>query len=323
MMKRGMLVLLMSFFLISSLLYGEALSATAYPTRPITIIMWSPVGMANTLTRILAQNMEKQLGQPIIIEGKAGAAGAVAMSYILRSEPDGYTIGMAVTSNYIVTPHIRKVSYDMLAGVTDIVAICKYNFALVVRSDAPWNTFEDLLAYARMNPGKFTYSTSGVGVTQHIAMERIAIKEGIKWTLVPFKTSPEAVAACLGGNTDATVHGSVDVIPHLKAGKLKMLLSLDGNRWPDYPSVPDITEKYNFTAMSYISFIGPKGIPEEIRQKLEDSFKEAMKDPAFQKMIDQYKVDAKFIGGKDYTPMWRGQYEEMGKVLKALNLVEK
>lgn len=322
-MRRRLFIFLISVFLYPAVFCSEVSSAVAYPTRPITIIMWSAVGMADTLTRVLAQNMEKELGQPIIIEGKSGAAGAVAMSYILRSEPDGYTIGMAVTSNYIVNPHIRKVSYDMLAGVTDIAAICKYNFALVVRADAPWNTFEDLLAYARKNPGKFTYSTSGVGVTQHIAMERIAMKEGIKWTLVPFKSSPEAVLACLGGNTDATVHGSVDVLPHLKAGKLKMLLSLDGSRWPDYPNVPDMSEKYNFSAMSYISYIGPKGIPEEIRQKLEDAFKKAMQDPAFLKIIDQYKVEAKFIRGKDYTPMWRSQYDEMGKILKTLGLVEK
>jgi tripartite-type tricarboxylate transporter receptor subunit TctC len=191
--------------------------------------------MGDTVTRVLCKNAEKELGQPIVIETKPGAAGAIGINYVVQSKPDGYTIGMAVTSNYIVNPHIRKLSYGTLTAITDILAVCKYNFGLAVKAGSQWNTYEDVIAYARANPGKFTYACAGVGVIQHITMERIAMKDGIKWTVVPFKSGGEAVVGVLGGHADAAVQGSVDLLPHLKSGKLKMLLVMDNKRWPDYP----------------------------------------------------------------------------------------
>jgi tripartite-type tricarboxylate transporter receptor subunit TctC len=301
-----------------------ALAQESYPNRPITMVVWSTAGMGDTVTRVLCKNAEKELGQSIIIETKPGAAGAIGINHVVQSKPDGYTLGMAVTSNYIVNPHIRKLSYDTLTSITDILAVCKYNFGFAVKADSPWNTFEDIIAYARKNPGKFTYACAGVGVTQHICMERMAMKDGIKWTVVPFKSGGESVMACLGGHTDSVVQGSIDVVPHIKAGKLKMLLSVDGSKWPDAPNVPTILEKgYGFSAMSYISYLGPKGIPDPIRQKLEDAFKKAMEDRSFEEVMKQFNVQSTFMSGKEYSTLWRSQYDEMGKVVKTLGLVEK
>jgi tripartite-type tricarboxylate transporter receptor subunit TctC len=323
-MRTLLKVFVIVIFLTQTFFFSNALSKETYPSRPISMVVWSTAGMGDTVTRVLCKNAEKELGQPIIIETKPGAAGAIGINYVVQSKPDGYTLGMAVTSNYIVNPHIRKLSYDTLTSITDILAVCKYNFGLAVKSDAPWNTYEDIIAYAKKNPGKFTYACAGVGVTQHIVMERIAMKEGIKWTVIPFKSGGESVMACLGGHTEAVVQGSVDEVPHIKAGKLKMLLSLDGSRWPDVPNVPQILEKgYNFTAMSYISYMAPKGIPEPIRQKLEDVFKKAMEDPSFTEVMKQFNVQSTFMSGKEYSALWRSQYDEMGKVVRELGLVEK
>jgi len=322
-MRRCLFILMVTVFLYPDVFDTQTLFAADFPNKPVTMIVWSTSGMADTLSRVLAANAAKELGQPMLVENKPGAHGVIGINQILRSKPDGYTIGMVVTSNLIIDPHIQNVPYD-IRSATDILAVCRYNFGLVVRTEAPWNTIEELVAYAKKNPGKFTYATTGVGSSQHIVMEQIAMKEGIKWTMVPFKSGGEAAIACLGGSTDAVVQGSVDVLPHLKAGKFKMLVSLDGGRWPDFPNVPEITEKgYKFAAISYISYIGPKGIPNAIQQKLEDALRKAMQDPSFQKIIDQYKVQSAFIGGKDYASVWRTQYDEMGKVVKALGLEEK
>ncbi len=162
-----------------------------------------------------------------------------------------------------------------------------------------------------------------MGVTQHICMERIAMKEGIKWTMVPFKSGGESVMACLGGHTDAIVQGSIDELPHIKAGKLKLLLVLNDSRWPDSQSTPHILEKgYDFYALSYISFYGPKGLPEPIRQKLEDAFKKAMRRPSFTDVMKQFQVESAYLSGKEYSAHWRSRYEEMGRVIKAIGLVE-
>jgi tripartite-type tricarboxylate transporter receptor subunit TctC len=322
-MRRWLFVLMVAVFMHPAFFGTEALLAADFPSKPITMIVWSTAGMADTLSRVLANNAGKELGQPMLVENKPGAHGAIGINQILRSKPDGYTLGMVVTSNLIIDPHVQDLPYD-IRSATDILAVCRYNFGLAVKADAPWNTFEELLAYAKKNPGKFTYATTGVGSSQHIAMEQIAMKEGIKWTHIPFKSGGAATIACLGGSTDAVVQGSVDILPHLRAGKFKMLVSLDGSRWPDFPNVPEITEKgYNCAAISYISYIGPKGIPEGIRQKLENALKKAMQDPSFEKIIDQYKVQSAFVGGKEYSRVWRSQYDEMGRVVKALGLAEK
>ena len=303
------------------MVFSNALSAEIYPKRPINMVNWSTAGMADTITRVLSKNAEKELGQPIIIENKPGAGGVIAVNYIVHSKPDGYTIGMGVTSNFANKPHTSKLSYDILTRTTDILAVCKYNFGLAVKVDAPWNTFEDIIAYAKKNPGKFTYAMSGIGGSPHITMERIAMKEELKWTGIPFKSGGEAVVACLGGHANAVIQGSIDVLPHIKAGSLKMLLSLDGDKWPEVPSAPTILEKgYNFTAMSYISYFGPKGIPEPIRQKLEDTFKKAMEDPSFNELMTKYSVKKTFMRGKDYASLWKPYYHEMGKVIRALDL---
>jgi tripartite-type tricarboxylate transporter receptor subunit TctC len=309
--------------LVATPLADTVFSQSSYPDRPITMIMWSTAGMGDVIRRAACAEAEKQLGQPIVIEYKTGASGTIEMAYIAKSKPDGYTLGGAVTSMLWIAPHMRHLTYNTLTDFTDIITVAMFNFGLAVRSDAPWNSYEELIAYARKNPGKIRYTTVGVGVTQHICMERIAAKEGIKWTLVPFKSIGECIIALLGGHVDAIAQGSVDIIPQLKAGKMKLLLVLNDSRWQAAPDIPQIREKgYNFAADSHISFLGPKGIPEPIRQKLEDAFREGMKSPSYTQLLEKFGVERSELGGKEYSALWKSQYEEMGKVIKSLGLGE-
>jgi tripartite-type tricarboxylate transporter receptor subunit TctC len=315
--------LVVGFIILLGLLSGVSPAAEVYPSRPITVVnTWGP-GMSDTIARIICRAAEKELGQPIIVENKPGAGGAIGMNYVLKAKPDGYTLGVPMTSAYVIHPHIRKLQYNPLTDTVDITTIFKYNFGIAVKADAPWNTYEDVIAYARNNPGKFTYSTAGVGVTQHICMEQIAMKEGIKWTQVPFKSGSEAVVACLGGTANAVVQGSVDEIPHLQAGKLKLLLTLEDKRWRDFPDVPTITEKgYNFYAMSFMCLNAPKGVGESIVNKLEAAFNKAKKDPVFMETLRKFHVEVGHLNGKEYSELWRSKYEEMGKVIKLLGISE-
>ena len=149
----------------------------SYPKKPITMVIRSGAGgMTDVMTRIICKAAEKEIGQPIVCENRAGGGGVVGMSYVLKSKPDGYTIGVTSTATYINNPHMEKVPYDPLNDITDIMVFYQTTHALCVRTDAPWKSFEDVLIYARKNPGKFTYGVAGVGVTQHICVERIARK---------------------------------------------------------------------------------------------------------------------------------------------------
>ena len=311
-------------FLVTGLLVNNGLSKELYPDRPITMVTPGGAGMGDTLNRLIAKAAEKELGQPIIIENKPGAAGTIGMNYTLKSKPDGYTIGANATGVYTIIPHMRKLPYNPFTDVIDITAFYKYNFALAISVDAPWNTFEEIIQYAKNNPGKLTYSTTGVGRAQHIMMEWIAMKERIKWTHVPIEGGGPAVIACLGGHVNATAQGSVDLLPHVKAGKLKLILILENKRWPAFPGVPSMLDKgYNFYAASCGCILAPMGVPEDIIKKLEGVFEKAKRDPSFTKALEDFQVEGSTLSGKEYSALWRSQYDEIGKVINALGLQEK
>jgi tripartite-type tricarboxylate transporter receptor subunit TctC len=320
-MERLSKVFLIPIFLVTALLTGNAVSQEPYPNRSVTVVVPWTAGMADTMTRTICNVAQKELGQPIIVENRPGAGGAVGVNHVLKSKPDGYTLGIASTTNYITYPHTQKLPYDVLTDITDIMAFCRYNQLLCVTADAPWNTFEDLIEYAKKNPGKFTYATPGLGSAQHICMEQIAMKEGIKWTAIPFKGGGAAVLAALGGHTNGVTMSSIETSAHIKAGKLKLLLVLTDSRLSEFPNVPTILEKgYDFTATTYLSFYGPRGLAEPIRQRLEDVFKKAVEDPSFIEAAKKFQIEVVYMGGKAYSNYWRSKYDERGKVVKGLGL---
>jgi tripartite-type tricarboxylate transporter receptor subunit TctC len=310
-------------FSMTALLIRDGLSQELYPNRPVTMVVpWGAGGMSDTITRVFAKVAEKELGQPIIVENKPGAGGSIGVNYVLKSKPDGYTLGVPQTSAYIIQPHVKKLPYNPLTDAIDIIAHVSNLLGFAVRADAPWNTFEDVIKYARNNPGKFTYACAGIGTTQHICMERIAMKEGIKWTAVPFKSGAEATIAFVGGHTDGVAQTPIEMLPHKE--KMKFLLSLGDKRWPDFPNIPNTVEKgYNFYAMAYSAINAPKGVPEFIIKKLEGIFDKTRKDPSFIEAMGKLRTEICTLSGKEYSELWRKEYYEMGKVIKILGLEEK
>lgn len=320
--KKFLRTVFIVILLVTGLFICNCLSQETYPNRSITMVLPWAGGMSEVMMRALCKVAEKELGQPIIMEPKTGAGGAIGMNYLSKAKPDGYTLGVATTNVLIIQPHMQEVPHNVFTDFTDILVIYKSNLGLSVRADSPWNTFEDLIAYARKNPGKFKYGTTGVGVSQHICMEQIAMKEKIKWTAIPFKGEGESIAACLGGHTDACTQSALATSDHIKSGKMRLLLSLTDSRWPEYRNVPHILEKgYDFIAVSYLAVHGPGGLPESLRQKLESVFRRAKKDPSILEFAEKFQVTLVDMGGKEYSALWKTKYyDEMGKVIKALGI---
>ena len=145
---------------------------------------------------------------------------------------------------------------------------------------------------------------------------RYDIFGGLTWFLLGF-------VYCLGGHADGTAQGSADLIPYIKAGKLRLLVTLDDRRWPGYPNVPNIMElEKDISAMSYGSIFVPKGVPENIVRRLEEAFTKAKKDPAYVESADKFQVEIRTLSGKEYSNLWRSRYEEMGKIVQHLGLKE-
>lgn len=320
--RKGLLLVVFVWLFVTAISFSEnVLAQGSFPSRPITLIIDQGVGGMNDITaRAVAKAAEKELGQPIVCENKPGGGQTLARNIVVKSKPDGYTLGVSATSTNICAPHMQNLPFNVLTDHTDIAVYLKYAHALCVKSDAPWKTFEDVIAYARQNPGKFTYGTAGSGTTQHVVMERIAAKEGIKWSMVPFKSGSEPVLACLGGHVNAVAQGPVDLIPQIVAGKLRLILSLNDTRWQIAPNIPTTLEKYGFFGFNYKSIIGPKGMDDRIVAKLENAFKKAVDDPSYVQLCETIQAERYYMSGKDYSKLWRSEYDAMGKVIRDMGL---
>lgn len=325
--RKGLMFVVFVWLLVTVISFPEnVLAQESFPSRPITLIIRSGVGgTADIMARLFARSAEKELGQPIVCENRVGAGGVLGVTYVLRSKPDGYTIGVTSLSTFVNSPHMAKVPFDSLTDVATIMAYIKVAHALCVRTDAPWKTFEEVIAYAQKNPGKFTYALGGgIGSAQHITMERIATKEGLNWSAVPFKSGAESVLACLGGHVNAVAaSGPPDVSQHIEAGKLRLLLPLTDTRWPTAPNIPTVQERYGFYGFSHQMFYGPKALPESILEKLQNSFKKAMDDPLFVNGAKGLQVEAAYISGEEYEKLWKTQYEVIGKVIRDIGIGKK
>src|SRR4051794_33364383 len=195
-------------------MHGVA-AADDFPTRPIRIIVPFGAGGSNDITtRALANATEKHLGRAILIENVTGGGGLVGANAIVAAPPEGYTIGTTVPS-MLIAPYFKKANYDASKDFTYIIGVMGFVYGVVVRKDAPWQTFEEFLADARRNPGKISYGTPGVGTFQQLTLERIAKQQGITWVSVPFRGDPDAINSLLGGNIHAVATTTSSWAPHV------------------------------------------------------------------------------------------------------------
>ena len=185
------------------LAFAGAAQAQQFPNRPVTLVVpWPAGGGTDIGMRALAAATEKHLGQKIVIENKPGASGTIGPANMAASAaPDGYTVAQIPITVFRL-PAIQKTNYDPAKDFTYIIQVTGYTFGVVVRADAPWKTFNELLDYAKANPGKINYGAPGAGTSLHITMEQIAKLKGIKWTMVPFKGQADSLTALLGGHID-------------------------------------------------------------------------------------------------------------------------
>jgi tripartite-type tricarboxylate transporter receptor subunit TctC len=297
--------------------------AANYPTRPISFIVPNPPGGSTDLVfRLLVKEAEKHLGQPIGVINKPGAALALGVAAISGAKPDGYTIGFAPFSALYVVPHIEKVPYHPLKDLRYIVRIALISVGVVVKSDSPLNTFEDLIAFARKNPKKLTYGTTGTNSMQNIIMEQIAKKEGVAFTHIPYKGGMEWQTAILGGHIIAGA-GAYSY-SFLEAKQLRLLAFFSEGKNPDFPQVPILKELgYDIPCPMFFNVVTPKGIPDGIAKKLEDAFSKAIAEPAFvKKMREDLHEPIAFQGSKDLTEYVNHSYAVWERYLREAGVIK-
>lgn len=297
--------------------------AADFPTKPITLLMgWPPGSGPDIWHRALAEPMGKYLGQPVIVENKAGASGTLAPANLVTARPDGYTIShMPIT--VLRLPVMQKVAFDPLKDFTWIVHMSGFQFATLVRADSELKTMGDLIAWARANPGKLTYGTPGAGTSLHIGMELIARHAGVQFTQVPFKGSIESLTALEGGHVMVVAGGS-EAYPLAEAGKLRLLAAWTEKRFERFPNVPTLTEAgLPFVFDSPYGMAGPKGMDAAIVKKLHDAIKHAMEDPKAIEVRRKFQMVDRYMDTPAYARFQIELYEKEKKYLTDIGLARK
>ena len=315
----GRVVLLCGLFLS---LAASLSFAQPYPTKPINLIVtFAPGGTLDTSTRILAVKAEKFLGQPLVVSNVGGGAGSVALGQVAKTRADGYDITSCTSTGLIRIPQLRAVPYshDDFVPIMHFAAV---QSGVVVKSDSPYKSFKDLVEYARKNPGKVTYATSGVGSPMHIAMEYVADKEKIQWTHVPYAGGAPGLSAVLGGHVTA-MSDSTEWLPHVKEGSLRLLVTHGERRMKGFPDVPTLRDLgYDFINETVFMIAAPKGTSAPIIKKLDEAFHKGMDDPEFIKTIATLEFDVTYRNSEDLKKYLDDAYNRFTVMIKKLNITK-
>ena len=257
-----------------------------FPAKPISLICpWPPGGSTDVHLRKFAEIAQKHLGQPVIVENKPGAGGTVGPSTMAATaRPDGYTLAQYPIS-LIRVAHMQKASWDPLKDFTFIIGLTGYTFGVVVKSDSPFKTFNDLIAYAKANPGKMSFGSTGNGTSPHLLMEEVAMKANVQFLHVPFKGNADSTQALMGGHimaqSDATGWGR-----HVDAGAFRLLVTFGEKRtrW-NAPTAKELG--IDVVSYSPYGIVGPKGMEPQVVRALHDAFKRTLDDPEHLKLLNQ------------------------------------
>ncbi len=261
-----------------------------FPTKPITLICpWPAGGSTDLMLRSLADAGSKILGQSIVVDNKAGASGTLGAATMAASaKPDGYTIAQMPISMFRL-PMMQKTSFDPLKDFTYIIHLTGYTFGVTTKADGPFKKWQDVIDFAKANPGKVTYATPGSGTSLHIGMEQIAAHSGVQFTQVPFKGGAETGAAVLGGHTMLQAD-STGWRPLVEAGQLRLLNLWTAERSPSYKDTPTLKELgYPFIFDSPFGLAGPKGMDPAIIKMLHDAFKKALDEQSVTRHAGQVR----------------------------------
>lgn len=288
------------------------LLAQAFPERRITLYVgFGPGGPTDLAFRTLAEAASRVLGQRVIVENKPGVSATLGASTMARAKPDGYTIAH-LSSNLLRLPHMTKMDMDPLTDITWIIAVADYHSGVVVRADAPWRTWKDFIAHAKANPRKVSYATTGVGGITHATLSEIARREGIDWVMVPYRSSPDASNALLGGEVQAS-GGSGGWAQFVQDGRMRLLVAT-GDKIPRWPEVPTLMELgYGVSTRAPFGIGGPKGMDPKVVALLHDAFRQALKDPEFLKTLERHEMGTAYLSTADYT-RWSRERSAIEKV---------
>jgi tripartite-type tricarboxylate transporter receptor subunit TctC len=307
---------------VAGLAFALAAQAQQFPSKPVTLIVpWPAGGSTDIYFRKLGEITAKHLGQPLVIENRPGGSGMNGPATMAKTaKPDGYTISQLAISAYRM-PHMQKVDWDPIKDFTYIIGLAGYTFGIVVRADSPFKTFQDLLDYARANPGKLSYATPGTGTSLHLAMEEVAAKAGVQFLHVPFKGYADGATALMGGHVMVQVD-STGWARQVDQGAQRLLATLGDKRtrW-GAPTVKELG--VDTVSNSPFGLVGPKGMSKDVVRVLHDAFKKSLDDPDYLKVLAQLDQPAWYMSSDDYARWAAGMLQSERATIERVGLLLK
>lgn len=262
-----------------------------WPTKPIRLLVgFAPGGGTDIVARALAPVMAEALGQQVVVENRAGAAGTIAADLTAKASPDGYTLLMGHSNSNAIAPFVQpSIPYDAGADFSAITYVGYVPNVLVVHPSVPAKSVDELVALTKAKPEVYTYASSGVGSTQHLAGALFGKLTGSSIIHIPYKGSGQAVADLLAGQVNMNFDTMPPILPHAQSGKLRALAISTPQRLPQLPDVPTFAEVgiNGFDVTNWYSVMGPKGIPAEIVSKIDAAVRKAMNDPTIRPKLEQ------------------------------------
>jgi len=298
--------------------------AQAFPARPIKLIIGFPAGGPTDITmRSLADSVSKVLGQPVIVDNKPGAGGTLPAQQLQTSPPDGYTLAQ-IPLGVFRLPYTTKINWDPVKDISYVINLSGYAFGIVVPSDSPIKTWNDFVAYAKANPGKLSYGSTGTLTSPHLTTELIAQRLGLQLNHIPYKGSADLAQAIVGGHVHVMAAAdSTGFAPLVQSGKLRVLNTWGEQRLAKFPDAPTLKELgIDIVQTSPFGIGAPRGTPPDVVAKLHDAFKKAMEEPSYVQALGRYDMLPMYMSSAAYAKFAQETFATEKALVEKLGLVK-
>jgi tripartite-type tricarboxylate transporter receptor subunit TctC len=298
-----------------------------WPNRPITMVIpFPPGGVADTVGRPVADALSRSLGQPVIVENRAGAGGGIGMAAVAKSKPDGYTILMALSSISIIPEADKILGKQPSYQLNQLKPIARFTAdptVLVVRSDSPWQNYQQFIAAMRKSPGKYNFGSSGNYGTMHVPMEMLKADQKFFMVHIPYTGAGPAIVGLLGGQVDAIATGPSSIVQHIKSGRVRALAHWGEGRLGSLPDVPSFKEMgVGIQFAQWAGLFVPAGTSDAITNKLREAAKVASTDEKVRSVINAAGSPIQYLDAPEFQSYWDADAKQMQEAVKKIGKVE-
>jgi len=307
-----------------AMLLATSAAAQSFPTKPVRLVVgFAPGGVSDIMGRVLAQKMTETLGQPVIVENRAGAGGMIGTDYVAKAAPDGYVFALTSPTQMAIVPNLNKATpYDPIKDFTPIGGIAMAPNILSINVSLPFRSLKDLVEYAKANPGKLTFGSSGPGSVGHLSGEVLRTSTGADLTHVPYKSAGAAYPDMIAGNISMVFDTLPSAIQHINSGKARAIALMAARRAPILPDVPTFAEAGypEATLHFWIGLHGPARMPQPVVQTLNTALNKALTTSELRERFATLGAEPLVISPKELDQMTRASLDQITKTIQAAGI---